>query len=162
LERSFDASMENLRKARASERYHPPRRAICDLLRKVKVLPPRKSLKEPAGGLYLSAAGDSVEKRTEFCWIFWVFRWIGSTMSKGRSTCKFLAAISYFVSASIMATRVQARQRFVPITNIEAYHAELGAKKYRYTNPGIERMPWGRTLEVIDPFSNRLRFCERP
>jgi hypothetical protein len=39
------------------------------------------------------------------------------------------------------------------MTNIEAYHAELGAKKYRYMNPGIERRPWGRKLEVIDPFS---------
>jgi hypothetical protein len=32
---------------------------------------------------------------------------------------------------------------FVPMTNIEAYHAELGAKKYRYMKPGIERRPWG-------------------
>ena len=50
---------------------------------------------------------------------------------------------------------------FVPIYNIDAYHAELDSKKYSYMNPGIENLPWGRVLEVIDPFSNRLRFCER-
>ena len=50
---------------------------------------------------------------------------------------------------------------FIPMANIDAYHAELRAKAYRYMNPGIESLPWGRILEVIDPFSNRLRFCER-
>jgi hypothetical protein len=50
---------------------------------------------------------------------------------------------------------------FVLMKNIDAYHAELHAKNYRYMNPGIEQLPWGRVLGVIDPFSNRLRFCER-
>lgn len=50
---------------------------------------------------------------------------------------------------------------FVPMKSIDAYHAELHAKKYRYMHPGIEQLPWGRVLGVIDPFGNRLRFCER-
>ena len=50
---------------------------------------------------------------------------------------------------------------FVPMKNIHAFHAEPHAKKYRYLNPGIEQLPWGRVLGVTDPFSNRIRFCER-
>ena len=50
---------------------------------------------------------------------------------------------------------------FVPITNVDTYHAELSTKKYQYMNLGIKRLPWGRVLAVTDPFSNRLRFCER-
>ena len=45
---------------------------------------------------------------------------------------------------------------------IDAYHARLAAKRYRYARPGVERMPWGaRMMEVADPFGNRLRFMER-
>jgi catechol 2,3-dioxygenase-like lactoylglutathione lyase family enzyme len=41
-------------------------------------------------------------------------------------------------------------------------HAELSAKRYKYNRPGLETTPWGtRELEVIDPFGNRLNFCER-
>ena len=39
--------------------------------------------------------------------------------------------------------------------------AELAAKGYRYMNPGLETMPWNtREVGVIDPFGNRLDFCE--
>lgn len=34
------------------------------------------------------------------------------------------------------------------------------AKKYAYMRPGVEEMPWGRVMAVIDPFGNRLSFCE--
>ncbi len=49
----------------------------------------------------------------------------------------------------------------VPMSGIDALHAELQAKKYRYINPGIEKMPWGvRQLAVIDPSGNHLIFSE--
>lgn len=49
---------------------------------------------------------------------------------------------------------------FVNISGIEALHAELNAKDYRYMKPAIETQPWGRELTVTDPFSNRITFCE--
>jgi hypothetical protein len=50
---------------------------------------------------------------------------------------------------------------FIPMTGIEAFHAELIGKKYRYMKLGLETVDWGREVTVIDPFSNRLAFCER-
>ncbi|MFB0844953.1 glyoxalase superfamily protein [Paenibacillus oleatilyticus] len=45
--------------------------------------------------------------------------------------------------------------------NLEAFHAELGAKDYKYARPGIETTPWDtRELTVKDPFGNRLVFFE--
>jgi catechol 2,3-dioxygenase-like lactoylglutathione lyase family enzyme len=42
---------------------------------------------------------------------------------------------------------------------LEALHAELIAKSYKYAQPGIENMPWGtREMSVTDPFGNRLTF----
>ena len=50
------------------------------------------------------------------------------------------------------ALRIQA-------TELDAYHAELTAKQYKYYRPGIEEMPWGtRDMSVQDPFGNRLTF----
>jgi uncharacterized glyoxalase superfamily protein PhnB len=50
---------------------------------------------------------------------------------------------------------------FVPMTGLEALHAELAAKDYPYMNPGIEDAPWGaKLMTVIDPFGNALRFNE--
>ncbi|MND89907.1 Bleomycin resistance protein [compost metagenome] len=49
---------------------------------------------------------------------------------------------------------------FVPMTDIDALHAELHARQYGYARPGIESLGWGRQLQVADPFGNRLRFCE--
>lgn len=49
---------------------------------------------------------------------------------------------------------------YVTVRDIEALHAELSAKKYAYNSPGIEDVPWGRSLQVNDPFGNRLRFTE--
>lgn len=48
---------------------------------------------------------------------------------------------------------------FVRTDDIDALHAELQARRYPFSNPGIEQAGWGRVLEVIDPFGNRLRFC---
>jgi catechol 2,3-dioxygenase-like lactoylglutathione lyase family enzyme len=50
---------------------------------------------------------------------------------------------------------------FVRMKGIEALHAELIAKKYKYLRPGIEIAPWkAKCMEVIDPFGNRIRFNE--
>lgn len=51
---------------------------------------------------------------------------------------------------------------FVWMQGINAYRAELLGKHYSYSRPGIqEDGPGGRTLEVPDPFGNRIRFCEK-
>jgi uncharacterized glyoxalase superfamily protein PhnB len=43
--------------------------------------------------------------------------------------------------------------------DLDAFHAELASKKYRYARPGIQKMPWGtRDMSVQDPFGNRLTF----
>jgi catechol 2,3-dioxygenase-like lactoylglutathione lyase family enzyme len=47
------------------------------------------------------------------------------------------------------------------IEGIDALHGELTAKRHPRSRPGIETAPWGRTLEVTDPFGNRLLFRER-
>ena len=47
----------------------------------------------------------------------------------------------------------------VDTADLDAYHAELTAKQYKYYRPGIELMPWGtRDMSVNDPFGNRLTF----
>lgn len=51
---------------------------------------------------------------------------------------------------------------FVWMEGVDAYRDELMAKRYTYSKPGIqEEGPGGRTLEVPDPFGNRIRFCEK-
>jgi hypothetical protein len=50
---------------------------------------------------------------------------------------------------------------WVPVRDVTGLHAELSAKRNPHSRPGIERdAPGGPTLTVIDPFSNRIRFCE--
>ena len=47
----------------------------------------------------------------------------------------------------------------IDVDGIEAYHAELTEKRYKYYRPGIEKMPWGnREMKIIDPFFNRIIF----
>lgn len=50
---------------------------------------------------------------------------------------------------------------FVPVRDIDALQRELLAKNYTYAKPGVEDTPWGRDMEVTDPFGNRIRFSER-
>lgn len=49
---------------------------------------------------------------------------------------------------------------FVVFTgDLEAYHARLLAKPYKYNRPGLEDAFWGgKCMEVTDPFGNRLLF----
>ena len=49
---------------------------------------------------------------------------------------------------------------FAPVEDLAALHAELHAKCYAYARPGIEDVGWGKTMQVSDPFGNRIRFCE--
>jgi catechol 2,3-dioxygenase-like lactoylglutathione lyase family enzyme len=48
----------------------------------------------------------------------------------------------------------------VRVDDVDALHAELAARQYRYARPGIEAQPWGRDLSVQDPFGNRLVFSQ--
>ena len=50
---------------------------------------------------------------------------------------------------------------FVPVEGLDALHAELTAKPYRYARPGIEPVDWGRQMRIADPFGNTLRFTEQ-
>lgn len=50
---------------------------------------------------------------------------------------------------------------FVRIEGVDVFHAELIGKDYAYSKPSIqEDAPGGRTLQVPDPFGNRIRFTE--
>ncbi len=50
----------------------------------------------------------------------------------------------------------------IQMDGVDALHAELAAKKYRYMNPGIQTQEWGtRDLSVVDPFNNQIVFSER-
>jgi hypothetical protein len=47
------------------------------------------------------------------------------------------------------------------LTGIDEYQNELAGKNYKYFRPGIETIEWNaRMMEVIDPFGNKIRFCE--
>jgi uncharacterized glyoxalase superfamily protein PhnB len=47
----------------------------------------------------------------------------------------------------------------IETTELEAFHAQLIARNYKFARPGIEDMPWGtRDMSVKDPFGNRLTF----
>jgi catechol 2,3-dioxygenase-like lactoylglutathione lyase family enzyme len=48
-------------------------------------------------------------------------------------------------------------------TGIEAFHAELAVKRYKYARPGLEDDADlnARTVTIKDPFGNSLRFFQR-
>ncbi len=49
----------------------------------------------------------------------------------------------------------------IETNELDAFHAELIAKRYKYCRPAIEKMPWGtRDMSVKDPFGNRLTFTD--
>jgi catechol 2,3-dioxygenase-like lactoylglutathione lyase family enzyme len=50
---------------------------------------------------------------------------------------------------------------FVWMTGIEEFHREITAKGYTFMRPGIESTFYhSKSVEVIDPFGNRIRFNE--
>lgn len=49
---------------------------------------------------------------------------------------------------------------FVPVNGIDTLQAELTSRNYKYSRPQVSDMPWGRQMEIPDPFGNRLRFCQ--
>jgi uncharacterized glyoxalase superfamily protein PhnB len=50
---------------------------------------------------------------------------------------------------------------FIWMRGIHDYHRELVAKDYRYYKPNVEDAPYDAwTMQVTDPFGNRLRFNE--
>jgi uncharacterized glyoxalase superfamily protein PhnB len=47
----------------------------------------------------------------------------------------------------------------IEVGDLDALHAELAAKAYRFERPSIASMPWGaRDMTITDPFCNRLTF----
>lgn len=47
----------------------------------------------------------------------------------------------------------------IEVDALEAYHAVLLGKAYKYARPGIENTPWGtREVRISDPFGNRITF----
>lgn len=49
----------------------------------------------------------------------------------------------------------------IEVENIDALHAKLLAKKYKYARPGLEETPWNtREIRVGDPFKNQIVFYE--
>ena len=50
---------------------------------------------------------------------------------------------------------------FVAMEGLDAFHAEISARGYRYLRPGIEPRDWGREMTVTDPSGNRIRFTEQ-
>lgn len=49
---------------------------------------------------------------------------------------------------------------FVRMTGLREFHAEIMARPFANMRPGLEKADWGLEMTVIDPFSNRIRFCE--
>ncbi|MBE9466212.1 glyoxalase superfamily protein [Dyadobacter subterraneus] len=50
---------------------------------------------------------------------------------------------------------------FIDCVGLTEYHAELIEKNYRFNRPGLEEAPWNAiTMEVSDPFGNKLLFNE--
>jgi catechol 2,3-dioxygenase-like lactoylglutathione lyase family enzyme len=49
----------------------------------------------------------------------------------------------------------------VEVRGLDALHAELAARAYPFFDPAVRPHPLGRTMELIDPSSNRLPFFER-
>jgi catechol 2,3-dioxygenase-like lactoylglutathione lyase family enzyme len=46
----------------------------------------------------------------------------------------------------------------IPTDDLDGYHAELTAKRYKYYRPGIQEQPWGRDMTVQDGSGNKLTF----
>ncbi|WP_291949628.1 glyoxalase superfamily protein [Chitinophaga sp.] len=50
---------------------------------------------------------------------------------------------------------------FIETSGLKDYHQILMDKNYKYNKPGLEEAPWDAiTMQVHDPFGNRLLFSE--
>lgn len=49
---------------------------------------------------------------------------------------------------------------FLPVEGLDDLHDQLHATGATFSRPGIETVPWGRVMSVIDPFANHLNFTE--
>ena len=49
---------------------------------------------------------------------------------------------------------------FLPVEGIDELHAELESRGVPFVGPGIDDVPWGRVMAVVDPFANQLNFTE--
>jgi uncharacterized glyoxalase superfamily protein PhnB len=73
-------------------------------------------------------------------------------MQVSRGSCVLHLSEHYGDAAPGSALRIDTN-------DIDAFHAELAGKRYKYARPGINEMPWGtREVSVKDPFGNRLTF----
>ena len=48
----------------------------------------------------------------------------------------------------------------ITMRGIIAFQQELATKQNPNMRPGLEEVDWGLIMEVIDPFNNRIKFCE--
>lgn len=49
---------------------------------------------------------------------------------------------------------------FVRMRGIRQFHEEVSGRPYANNRPSLQELAWGLEMEVIDPFGNRIRFCE--
>ena len=50
---------------------------------------------------------------------------------------------------------------FIEYSNLKEFHRSLNKKDYKYNKPGLENPEWGGiSMEVVDPFQNKLLFSE--
>lgn len=51
---------------------------------------------------------------------------------------------------------------YIECTGLKEYHKKLIEKNYKFNRPGLEKSFYGTcSMEVIDPFGNRLTFNEK-
>lgn len=51
---------------------------------------------------------------------------------------------------------------FIECEGLKQFHQLLKREKYKYNRPGLEIAPWNAlTMEVVDPFGNKLLFSDR-
>lgn len=49
----------------------------------------------------------------------------------------------------------------IAVDDVDAFHEDITARGHKRLNPGINDVPWGfREVSLIDPFHNRLIFCQ--
>ncbi len=74
-------------------------------------------------------------------------------MEVSRDSCVLHLSEHYGDSTPGSAIRIES-------SDLNAFHAELAAKRYKFARPGIDEQPWGREMSIKDPFGNRLTFMQ--